>query len=753
MIRDVGTLDNQDTWVTNYANGLVANVIWNDAGPNDHPWASFVYLNDALGRPLTETSNFDDLTHLIAAHDPASSQPYSLMTTYYGANWLPTTQTGTWDTGDIWSSVFTNGVLSSTYIADTGVNDHDWIDTSQTRDALGRVVSEQFNNDNLTHSIITFDPVGTQPYSTMSTVYGSNWLPLWQVGTYDSGNSWSYTYTNGVLSEFTLTDTININPWASYHYAYNTAGQVIAETAFNDDHTITAISRDPGNIASYSLMTTYYGVNGLPTWQTGTYHSGDTWTAVFTNGVQTSITLTDTANIHGWSTYNIYSNAQGQTTAEVSNNDNDTQQVTLYDRLNVEAYSVLSHFYGANGALMYDAATLDNGDTVTTLFNNGAKSSQTIVDAGLNDHLWLNHTLAFDLAGHTLTDTYLNDDGTRAVIVSDATGLAEWTTVRAVADIVGNTISTHVDFRDGAYADTIVHNDGSRTDLFTFQGGLAVRVETSATLAQAVFVGDNPVLIAELHSPHDGPELLQVLDVDVGADALLLYKLGHMTVQGFLMLMAVLNAPTSPMGSPPAPPGVPPGSRFIFSDGDSSYWQTDMGQIYVRGPTGTHLTVQLPTDNNTTIGIDKAGTCAWTWVNRGGDANVAWKLYSEQITGVTAGLECRAYDYNRITGQSTYVDFDGFNYKTGVYLEAKGGGYAWGYNTDGSPKLEADGQTPIFNGHNDWVKQLLAQSAMATAQGRNVVWNVAEEGFRIAVQKVINDRSITNISVVRVAPK
>jgi hypothetical protein len=93
--------------------------------------------------------------------------------------------------------------------------------------------------------------------------------------------------------------------------------------------------------------------------------------------------------------------------------------------------------------------------------------------------------------------------------------------------------------------------------------------------------------------------------------------------------------------------------------------------------------------------------------------------YQEQITGVSSSLEWVANG----------VKFDGYDYAGGVYLEAKGTGYAQHYESDGKPKSYFE------TSHNELIKQMDRQ--VRASGGRPVVWHVAEQGFQVALERAI----------------
>ena len=177
--------------------------------------------------------------------------------------------------------------------------------------------------------------------------------------------------------------------------------------------------RDQANTTAYSVLTNYYGASGALGSQTGTWDNGDSWSELFTNGVMKSFTYTDTGvNDHIWSTYNYLYDDLGRVTSETGNNDDGTRSVITYDPGNEAAYSVFTTYYGVNGLRTGEVGTFDNADVWSSAFNaSGVLTSKTITDAGVNDHPWTSHLLTFNAAGATLSDTYFNDDSTRAADV------------------------------------------------------------------------------------------------------------------------------------------------------------------------------------------------------------------------------------------------------------------------------------------------------------------------------------------------
>jgi hypothetical protein len=113
------------------------------------------------------------------------------------------------------------------------------------------------------------------------------------------------------------------------------------------------------------------------------------------------------------------------------------------------------------------------------------------------------------------------------------------------------------------------------------------------------------------------------------------------------------------------------------------------------------------------------------------------RAYQAQVTGAPEG---RAY---KVCWGNKCVEYDGYDPKTGVLLEAKGKGYDQWFDKNLKPKFE-------FKGLDDLQNQ--AQKQARLAGGLRVRWHVAEPRMVAILQKLFNHWGIEGIEVVYTPP-
>jgi polyphosphate kinase 2 (PPK2 family) len=70
-----------------------------------------------------------------------------------------------------------------------------------------------------------------------SQLYNAAGQVTQQNGLYDSGDTWEYIFTNGVLNKYTYVDVDNSDSWREYSVIYNDVGQAVKQTGIYDNGT------------------------------------------------------------------------------------------------------------------------------------------------------------------------------------------------------------------------------------------------------------------------------------------------------------------------------------------------------------------------------------------------------------------------------------------------------------------------------------------------------------------------------------
>lgn len=301
--------------------------------------------------------------------------------------------------------------------------------------------------------------------------------------------------------------------------------------------------------------------------------------------------------------------------------------------------------------------------------------------------------------------TLVGKDGGITETVWDTLGGEAWSSFETQTDAAGQLISSTA----WNYDETVTIADGAGAS-FTFHLGSLDTVKfkadpTAEPVTIDVFSNDAslvPVLAFQGPIAQKGVEALISL--------------------GLFLLREAGKVILGQLGGPDLPPGVPADGKYFFGTEDGTdYYITTQGQLWQVTPgSGAELTVQLPTLGGTEIDTDAAGTCTWTWINQSGSDAAA--AYSQQITGVPYGLECVAEDGTK---------FDGFDYKKGVYLEAKAN-YMQFYEANGQPKS-------WYTGHQAMLLEM--QRQVDAAEGTLIEWHVAEEAFAEIVKEIVQENT------------
>jgi Ca2+-binding RTX toxin-like protein len=157
---------------------------------------------------------------------------------------------------------------------------------------------------------------GALTWATRTIFYAPGWVSTSEVGTYDSGDTYNYTWTGGVLANFTYNDVANpADAFTSYTITYNTGGQEISVVGVYDDARTFNTIKDFANANPWSSITTVFAsaANGGAVLYSNTdYDNGDASVATYINGKLDASTTYDLGvNDQPYQYYTVNFNALG----------------------------------------------------------------------------------------------------------------------------------------------------------------------------------------------------------------------------------------------------------------------------------------------------------------------------------------------------------------------------------------------------------------------------------------------------------
>ena len=257
----------------------------------------------------------------IVYQDIADTNYWSELTLYYDdANQLYQ-QSGIHDSGSAWQTQWdTHGteIWSHSKITYDAVDTTYWSEHTVYYDDSNQAYEQTgiYDNGNTWQTLWDID--GTEPWSQAKTVYDTAGTAYWgeytvryndlnqlyeQVGTYDDGRTWHTQWdVNGTEPwsiEKTFFDSGDDFNWIEYTERYDDVGQRYEQVGTYDDGRTWQISWDVDGTEAWSSAKTFYDTAGSNYWseysefydasnqryeQTGTYDDGRTWLSLWDLG-------------------------------------------------------------------------------------------------------------------------------------------------------------------------------------------------------------------------------------------------------------------------------------------------------------------------------------------------------------------------------------------------------------------------------------------------------------------------------------
>jgi serralysin len=168
---------------------------------------------------------------------------------------------------------------------------------------------------------------------------------------------------------------------------------------------------------------------GLWDSQINTYDDGRVLEIDYEEGLRTSATMTDLADIFIWTSYTDDYNTEGTRLTNSITYDNGMDVLTRYtdgvrsgtlttDGADTQVWTTIDRSFDAAGTLTLQVNQFDDGSTQEIAYTDGQRSAITVVDGG-DSTTWTNYTDSFDATGARIAREMTYDDGRHVEITYD----------------------------------------------------------------------------------------------------------------------------------------------------------------------------------------------------------------------------------------------------------------------------------------------------------------------------------------------
>ncbi|MEL6620362.1 MAG: hypothetical protein AAFP16_15915 [Pseudomonadota bacterium] len=327
---------------------------------------------------------------------------------------------------------YLNGGLAADYLAGN--------------DALGAVRDKKAYDV----TTVTLDVDGTQGWTSIEEVHSDLGDLLSKTVEMDNGATFHETYTGGVLTLQSVTDTAaNDRDWQIRTVEWNSAGVKTQRTTVDDDGVSTVeiydlvtgnrterTETDDGDAYSWATRTQFWDDSG--TVKIGAQHVHDGGRIVDTvkdpgTGIMTSRLTTDGGDKRNWDTrLETFDAATGARDSRLITYDNgDTLAIDFVNGKRATAvqtdvnddrsWTTRTETYG-DGEVTSRGFVYDDNSGLSHTFSGGQRTSTTRVDGNADTFEWQFRTREFDADGATTKITDFMDDGDLIETVFDPAG-------------------------------------------------------------------------------------------------------------------------------------------------------------------------------------------------------------------------------------------------------------------------------------------------------------------------------------------
>ena len=404
------------------------------------------------------------------------------------------------------STIFDNGVLR--------------VEIPITNDLGTGLTSTMTLTDNSEANDFAWDVIQTTFAADGSTVAKST--------TYDNGITRVADFTDGALTTITRLDNPGASDggakaWDSIVSTFDASGNISSDSVVNDNGTSTVTTYNAEGTRTGAVKTDNQTVDGsdLNTWdtvaltydgagnvteRTTTYDNGVVRVDTFTDGVRSSVTMTDNPGaaddgVKSWASQQTTYDAAGNITQKSVVADDGTETATTFldgNRATVvmtdslldggfETWESITSTYDATGEITQKTRVDDDGSTTIQGYTDGALTAFSVVDSpvGAGNEIWdrIDTTYASDGTNTTTTTLTTYDDGVESLDVrvdgvrtqrvdtdNSADGSARiWTTSEDFFDATGEISGGRIVY-DNADQFAFTYVDGSVTQQVQFDG-------------------------------------------------------------------------------------------------------------------------------------------------------------------------------------------------------------------------------------------------------------------------------------------
>lgn len=321
--------------------------------------------------------------------------------------------------------------------------------------ASGKTLSvANANKAGILTTVVLYDPLNTQPWSTVNQTYDATGKKTLEKQFIDDGTRVEITFYTatgaqqhvdyfnaaGVRTSSLDYDLLNTAAWSRLQQNYDSLGRVTYHVEFNDDGSRNELSYDPGNTVGWSTYQQLYNTAGQLV-SINQYND---------DGTRNASTF-DPTNAQTWSRVDQTFDTAARLTYQVNYNDDGTKGIWFWDPANAQSWSEIDQAFNTAAQMTNQNVNYDDGSKI--LYAYDVNNSQS----------WSSLANAYNSAGQLVTESVYSDTaGTYAVTTHDVSNNQAWTTL--VQHFVNNVIHDATSNNDdGSYTNYQYNSSGTLT--------------------------------------------------------------------------------------------------------------------------------------------------------------------------------------------------------------------------------------------------------------------------------------------------